>query len=89
MIDLLVIGDPTGSQPDVVAAQVGLVQSALERQSGRSDRIVVIGPREGSIPSDVATLCTHADIRWFNLPLSNGDIAAVVALWATGSHVQV
>jgi hypothetical protein len=87
MIDLLVIGDPTGSHPDVVAAQVGLVQSALERQSGRSDRIVVIGPREGPIPSDVATLCTHADIRRFDLPLSNGDISAVVAIWA--SHAGI
>jgi len=81
MIDLLVIGGSTGCEADVASGQVGLVKFALERQSGRGDRIVVIGPREGSIPSDVATLCTHADIRRFELPLSNGDIAAVVAIW--------
>ena len=89
MMELLVIGGPSDAQKDV-AGQVRLLNSARERQSGRSGRIVVLSPRDGSIPADVLALCTHAGIPRFDFPLSNDDIATIVSIWdlhsSAGQH---
>jgi hypothetical protein len=84
MMELLVIGARTGTQLDVAR----LLKCAQERQSGHSGRIVVLGPRDGSIPADFLTLCAHADIPCFDSPLSDEDIATVVAIWDRHSSMM-
>jgi hypothetical protein len=78
IVELLVIGSPTGTELDV-ARQARLLTSAQERHSGHSGRIIAIGPR--SIPAEISTLYTHAGIPQFDLPLSNNDIASILAIW--------
>jgi hypothetical protein len=80
MMELLVIGGPNGAQPDV-ARQLGLLKFAQERQSGHCDRIVVLSPRDGSVPADVSALSKHAGMPRFDFPLSNEDISAIVSIW--------
>lgn len=81
IVELLVIGSPGGTQLDV-ARQVRLLKSAQERQSGHSGRIIALGFQGSSpIPADILTLCTHAGIPRFDLPLSNNDIASILAIW--------
>ena len=87
MMELIVIGDSNGAQPDVVR-QVELVKCAQGRQSGHSDRIVVLGPRDGSIPADVLALCADAEIPRFDFPLSNDDVATIVAMWDRHNSVM-
>ena len=86
MLEVLVVGGPGYTELDV-ARQIGLLKSAQERQNGRGGRIVALGPRDGSIPADVLTHCTHADIPRFDLPLSNNDMATIVAMWDRLSSV--
>jgi hypothetical protein len=85
MMELIVIGGPTGAEQDVAR----LLKCAQERQSGHSDRIIVVGPRDGPIPAHLLALCENANIPRFDFPLSNDDIAAIVAIWDRhGSVIQ-